>query len=100
MVQQMRSAKSKINAYISCNKLKAAYLVAVREKLYDEVVVRPFWSPIFCRLNPACSLYFVFSVSRCVHPYKCRSILEMLLKLMKSCEITGAGTLRIGKRHQ
>lgn len=38
MVQQMRSTKSKINAFIACNKLKAAYLVAVREKMYDEVV--------------------------------------------------------------
>ena len=37
MVQRMRNPKAKIDAQIACRKLKAAYLVAVRAKLIDEI---------------------------------------------------------------
>jgi zinc finger FYVE domain-containing protein 26 len=38
LVSQMKGAVSKIDANIACNKLKAAYLVAVRAKLHDQIV--------------------------------------------------------------
>ena len=38
LVAKMKGPKAKIDANIACNKLKAAYLVAVRAKLYDEIV--------------------------------------------------------------
>ena len=38
LVTKMKGPKAKIDANIACNKLKAAYLVAVRAKLYEEIV--------------------------------------------------------------
>ena len=54
--------------------------------------VRPLCAPIFPIFLPRFRLYEVVSLHRCVLPYKCRKILEMLLELMKLCDITGRRT--------
>ena len=45
--------------------------------------------PIFPIFLPHFRLYEVVSLHMCVLPYRCRKILEMLLKLMKLCDIMG-----------
>ena len=65
------------------------------------VQARRLCPPIFPNSLPHFRLFEVVSLHRCVHPYKHRKILDMLLKLMKSCgmlwcrplSINGKGTV-------
>ena len=56
-------------------------------------LVRRLWPSIVRHLNPHVLFDGVVSVPRCVPPYKYRTILEMLFKLIKFCELMGSRPL-------
>ena len=47
-------------------------------------------SPIFSSSKPSFLFYWGFSVPRCVPPYTCRNLCEMLFKLMTLCGMMGS----------
>ena len=63
-------------------------MLGLQKEQMDELnaeCVRRLWPQIFPIFLPHFRLYEVVSLHACVLPYKCRKILEMLLKLMKLC---------------
>ena len=56
------------------------------------IIITATLSLVFPVFLPHFGLYGAALLHRCVLPYRYRTILEMTLKLMKSCELMGAGT--------